>query len=359
MQPLVFAQILNVLQLHPIDMLRQIEWWIAAWVGLFIWFNIFHRIGQYFVFDVGYRVKQRFIEERFRSATALSLKWHSDHHSGEVINRINIAADALLLFCDNQYEYVQYFMQFWGPIVALAAFSQIISLTTFVGAIITVLVIKFFDYKLAVLYNVMNDLQHRVAAALYDYIGNIKTVITLRLGSQAEAEIHQRTERGYRPYMRAEGIMNSTKWAIVTSCILALEAGVILIYIVRRVRRDQPVLAGDVTALYQYLQQITGTLDAIAEKYQTVVQWHIAYEAAAIIPPVVDEQNLVQGDHTWQQVDLIGLWFQHAETLTLDDLSLSFKSGEKIAFVGESGSGKSSLMGCCAGCMSRSRSTSR
>ena len=44
------------------------------------------------------------------------------------------------------------------------------------------------------------------------------------------------------------------------------------------------------------------------------------------------------------EIAIKNLSFQYEERKIIDDLSLSIKKGEKIAFVGESGSGKSTLI---------------
>jgi ABC-type multidrug transport system fused ATPase/permease subunit len=350
LQPLIFAQILNELQTHPADLIRRLLFWFGAWVASFLWFNLFHRIARYFEFNIGYRTKQRFIKERYASATQLSLKWHSDHHSGEIINRINIAADALQNFACGQQDYVRYVMWFWGPLIGLATISWEVSLVAFVLAILIILIIKVFDQRLAHLYDIMNQMQHRIAAVLYDYLGNIKTIITLRLGQQTSIELDHRLEAGYIPYIRAEALVNATKWFIVTSAVLCLEAGVILFYILRRLHAGQTVLAGSVTALFQYLQQMSQTFYDIAEKYQQVVNWWVAYQAVEIIPPTVINGGEIQNTAAdWINTTISDLTFRHGETLTLDGITLSLTAGEKIAFVGESGSGKSSLMGVLRG----------
>ena len=246
LQPLVFAQILNILQTHPDHLFHSVLTWMGAWVGLFLWFNLFHRVGRYLEFDVAYAIKRKMLNEYYKIATNLPLSWHADHHSGDTISRINTAANALSDFVQAQYAFITYFMFFWGPIVGLAVLSWEISIAALLVAVMTIALISKFDRQLVVLYNEMNSLSNRVSAGLYDYIGNIRTVITLRLGQQTGGELDHRLQLGYRPYIRAEAVVNAGKWFMISSCTLLLEAGLILFYVWRQpvVRTRRPDCSG-------------------------------------------------------------------------------------------------------------------
>ena len=352
LQPLVFAQILNLLQTRPPQLLLHILHWIAAWIALFLWFNIFHRIARYFEFDIAYRGKQRFLNDYYRIVTELPLSWHSDNHSGETINRINKAADVLARFALSQYELIGYFMKFWGPLIGLTAFSWPIGLVAIAMAVITILVIKQFDGELAGLFGLMNELQHRVSAVLYDYIGNIKTIITLRLGTQTGHELDHRQELGYGPFMRAEAWVDGAKWFTVSLCNLVVEAGIILFYIWRCLSRGQPILAGNVSAVFQYLKQLSGTFADIAGNYQTIINLWVDYQAALPLKQALDELHRIHAESPadWKIVKIADLQFAYApDKPTLQNITLAFSPGDRIALVGESGSGKSSLMAVLRG----------
>ncbi len=60
-----------------------------------------------------------------------------------------------------------------------------------------------------------------------------------------------------------------------------------------------------------------------------------------------DDEQLIKGNainNNIGEITIKNLSFQYEERVIIDDLSLSIKKGEKIAFVGESGSGKSTLI---------------
>lgn len=350
--PLVFAQILNSLQTEQGDaMLGSVVRWTLAWAGLFVWFNFFHRVGRWFEFDVGYRIKRTFLNRYYRIATDLPLAWHSDHHSGETIDRINLAANAIFEFSLRQFVYIDQLMKFVGTLVVLAVMSWRVALVASVVAVATIFIVKAFDTRLVLAFAKLNAVNHKVSAVFFDYLSNIKTIITLRLGERTSRELDSRIAEGYAPFMRAETYLNAMKWATVTLCMMVLQVGTIFYYIWLRLQAGGGVLIGNVAAVLQYLEQMSGTFGGIAGEYQQIIHWRQNYKA------VLDLDSSVPADaarlhepFSWQAIAIEGLTFGYGkEGRTLHDVALQLKAGERVAFVGESGSGKSTLMALLRG----------
>jgi ABC-type multidrug transport system fused ATPase/permease subunit len=349
--PLVFARILNVVQEQQPDLLHRIIVWGEVWAALWIVGTAFHRLGRYLELQTAYRVKQRFINAHYAIITDLPMKWHTDHHSGETINRLNTAADAMNAFTQQQFTYIDYFMKFWGPLIGLALFSWRVSIFSLVISIVAVFIINHYDQKLVRLYKVTNDLQHLISSTLFDYIGNIRTIVTLKLGLQTGVELDHRLEAGYKPYMLSESWVNGLKWFFVPLCEFSVSLGSILLYIVTLLRAGQPVLAGNITAIYQYSSSLAGAFSNIAGCYQQIIHWDIALQTVTPIREALDlkEAGLAHGDFKAGLVVIENLTFRYGTQLTLDRIDLAFMRGDRIALVGESGSGKSSLMAVMRG----------
>ncbi len=350
-QPLVFGQILNSFQKQSDQILNTIIMWLGVWVGLFVWFNLFHRAANYFCYDVSYRVKQAFLNDYYQTVTRLPLKWHTDHHSGSTINRINTAAEALFSFGINHYQYINFFMLFWGPLIALCLLSWQVSVMAFVVSVVSIFVMWLFDKKLVVLYHQMNEIQHKVASVFYDYVSNIKTIITLRLGPSTGIEFNHQIEKGYAPSMRSESQINQMKWLSISFGVLILEAGVIFYYIWQQMARGGIVFVGNVAAVFQYLQLISNNYMGIAVSYHQIMQWRADFETAEPIKDDLKIERLTfgqQGD--WHLINITDLSFEYESgKQTLQYVGLSFARGSRVALVGESGSGKSSLMAILRG----------
>ena len=346
--PYIFAQLLNSIQILPLsEILTEAVFWILIWIGIMLWHNFIQKVGRYFEFDVGYRVKQRFLNKHYEILTQLPLKWHTENHSGETINRINLAASTLQGFATNQVIYVREILMFWGPIVALYFISWQIALASFVVAMVMIAIIRVFDKYLVRLYRRINKISHKISATFLDYVSNIKTVITLHLGSRTRQDLNSNIERGYKPYMQAEAVVNALKWFTVSLGIIALQAGALFYYIWQQVSKEGFFLVGNVVAMFQYLERLCGTFGNIAGTYQIIIRWRINFEEIEHITRELVREKIYEKPKikNFNQIEICNLTFSYEKgKKVLDDVSFLIKKHSKIALVGESGSGKSSLM---------------
>lgn len=349
--PLIFAQILNIVQLGGENLFQDIAFWMVVWVVIFTSDAFLHRFGRILEFQVSYKIYRDFINRQYQKITNLPLKWHTDHHSGDTINRINTSGTALREFTEAQFMYVEHVIMFWGPIIALSLLSWQAALIAFFVAIIAIVVIYHFDLKLVKLYHDLNENRHHVASAVFDYISNIRTIITLRLGNRTGREIDRRMEQGYDIHVQSEGIVNGVKWTTVGFIILFLQLSILLYYIWTQHAAGAVILAGNLVAMYQYLERLSRTFFGIAADYQQVLNWNTKYEAAK---PVFEageaEKSKISAPETWNKASVSRLNFEYeGGKQTLCDIDLSFAKGDRVALVGESGSGKSSIMAVMRG----------
>lgn len=352
--PLVFAQILNAIQTETNDqILKTVTFWTFVWVGMFLWFNLTHRIARYFEFNVAYNVRKTFQEKLYRTVTQLPLKWHTDHHSGDTINRINIASEALFSYTVSQFFYLGTIINFVGPITVLSFLSWKISIGVTIFSSLIIWSMKRFDRALVTAYNELNEKKHKVSAVFFDFVSNIKTIITLRLGNRTVSELSQTIDQTYRPLIYAETWVNSWKWFTLTFLIMILQLGVIFAYVWQKTMENSTILIGNVAAVFQYVRQLTDGFNQGVQHHQEIIGYHTNFRAVDSIMALssmlhVSKDNSQKINWTEAQIDNLSFYYSLSKP-TLKDIRFSFRKSEKIALVGESGSGKSSLMALMRG----------
>ena len=344
-QPYVFGQIFNVLQKNSGDVMRDVTFWIGIYILLFAVFNIFHRLGRHIEQRVAFRNRQVFINKLYAKLLNLPLKWHSDNHSGATINRIKISSEALHSFSELQFKYIEHFMMFWGPLLILTILSYKISLAAFCLAIFTIWIISKFDKVIVPLFIAENETQHKFFSVIFDYVSNIRTILTLRLYKQTKEELNNKIEIAY-PVLTNSIRINQYKWACVSFCILALEVGIVFYYISIKYNDNSMVMLGSIAAIFQYLQQLGKMFFNVTNDYQEIIRMKTDYLVSHDIMNTEEfNSDSLLEDTKWRTITINNLNFSHdSGKKILNNLNFSFNKKSKIALVGPSGGGKSSLL---------------
>ncbi|MDR2902412.1 MAG: ABC transporter ATP-binding protein/permease [Lactobacillales bacterium] len=347
--PLLFAQILNKIQVKGMDIRLSDVWGLLlAWVFCFFFSNVVYRIGRYFEIITAYRVKQNFIREHYDILTRISIEWHTNHHSGDLINRINKAATSLSTFARNQRHYIKYFLYLTYPLIVLSFISIEVSLISCVIALLSVIMIRFFDKKLHRAYARANEIQHKVSATFYDFVSNIRSIIILKLSRKTAGDLNQRIEDGFKIEMYADIIISQSKWFCISLFNMFLRAGVVIYYITVQVLRQKQIMIGNVSAIFQYLNLLCDKFADFMGDLEDMLRYKTDIES---VDPIIKAANkgtpaeILPVRKKWKMIDIKHLSFDYLETkAVLKDVSFSIPRGAKIALIGESGSGKTTLM---------------
>lgn len=353
LQPLVLGKLLNSLQQNNNGLMQEILYCLQAYVALFLVFNIFHRLGRHIEQRLAFRIKQSFVTEMYDLVLDMPLQWHQENHSGSIISRIKIAADALYSFSELQFQYIEYFFTFFGPLIALFILSTPVSCVAFLIAVVTIFVIGKFDKKLVNLFKMENDTQNEFMSAFFDCISNVRTVLALKLQNKSYVKINEKMSKAYRILVQSI-TYNQYKWAVVSLLIFLMEIGIIFYYIIAQTRVAQVIAIGSVVAMFQYLQQLSKMFFNIAACYQDIV--HMQSNFLSVFPMIVSHRGISEHKQRvfkkkWKQFKLSDVCFGYASTdkVVINDLSMELRNGEKVAIIGKNGSGKSTLLNIISG----------
>lgn len=304
-----------------------------------------HRIGRYFEFSTGYRAKQTFLTHHYHILTQLPLAWHADHHSGDIINRLNTSAEALYDFATNQMTYVKCFVAYVGPLFMLYLLSPRISLLAFIISVVAVIMIRVFDRILVKYFKQVNQINHRIAAVLFDFVSNMRTIIIVKLGSKTEIDYQRKIAQGYKPLMYLETWVNALKWFFISLFNLILQVSVVFYYIFLQLKSKDTILVGNAAAVFQYLTQMSNAFVEASREIQKLLQYKTNFEEVRLITDASYELPPKENKPKWQTLTLRDLTFAYPDKPpVLKQVHLDIVKGQKIALTGESGSGKSTLM---------------
>ncbi len=181
-KPYAFAMALNYLQKNDLGKAGQ---WLILYVVGFAVFEFGHRAARSTEIYLAFRNRKRFVLSAYDRLQALPIAWHNDHHSANLIDRINKAANALLDFGQSQSNYIEVIVNLVGSLVFLWTLSPFVAVVGCLTGAVSVVVTRWLYKKSVPEYRMQNEMFHKLAAAMMDYVGNITTIISLRLGHGA------------------------------------------------------------------------------------------------------------------------------------------------------------------------------
>ncbi len=304
-------------------------------------------------------VRERFADALHAKALALPVRWHEQHHSGETLHRMTRATASLASFAQSQFIYLQNTVSILGPIAALFFISRATGAAALAGyAAIGWFVVRI-DAFMVLLVREENRAERRYNSALVDCLGNIATVLTLRLQEPMRKMLRTRLLAIFAP-LRRNILFNEVKWGGIDLLNSAMRTGLVALYAWLDFRQRGTISVGSAVVVHQYSQQVGNVVASMAMHWNDLVRQKT--EVADVDPILnsparrAETAGVPEG---WRQIRVEGIRFVHPAAgqgqLALDDVSLELRRGQRIAVIGESGAGKSSLLRVLAGLVDAER----
>ncbi len=355
LSPYAFGKTIDLLQHFSPNLFWNVIFWLVFGVALVPLFWLFHGPARVVERKVGLKIQQRFRITIYEQLTKLPLKWHQDHHSGNIITRVNRAATALHTFAEDQFIYIETIVKFIISIGFLMWISLPVGLISLLSCMLATTVVILFDRRLIPLYESENEIDNHVGAVFFDYISNMTTVLTLRLGELTRSNLLHRIMSVW-PFFNKEAVLNEVKWFSMGIALSVTQSLILIGYIVLTLHQADGILIGTVVMIFRYQWDLSEVFYNLSAHYSDLVRKDTDIRG---LQPVLDD--IEQLAHTpagaslashWHNIKISSLNFRHASHSsrgTIHSISFTLKRGEKIALIGTSGAGKSTLLNILSG----------
>jgi len=355
LSPYTLGRTVDVLQHFEPGKLGDVIFWLVAGVVVLLLFWLFHGPARVIERRTALKIQQAFRLKLYKELTHLPLKWHQEHHSGNIISRANRSAIALYHFAENQFIYIETIVSFLTSIGFLLWISIPVGLISLLSSLVVMSIVIAFDRKLVPLYAEQNEIENHVGAGLFDYISNMTTILTLRLGELTHSNLFQRIMRVW-PFYKKDTLMNEVKWFTMMILLSVVQAAVLIGYIVHSLSTTGAIMIGLVVMIFRYQWELNNVFRDLSIYYSELVRMDTDVNG---IQPILDDiqhfAHLPKGAQIarkWHTIEIENLVFHHAageQGQIFNNVNFSIKRGEKIALIGTSGGGKSTLLNLLCG----------
>jgi ABC-type multidrug transport system fused ATPase/permease subunit len=351
-ETLVVALLLNTIQTHGVSSSNFfiLLLYLALIPIITVVFWAFHGPSRVLEITNAFLVRANYKRHLLSGTMALPVEWHTDHHSGDTIDKIEKGTNALYTFSGDTFMVINAVVSLLGSYIALTYFHFSSLYIVFGMVAVTIWIIITFDKTLIGQYKELFKAENTIAAKVYDALSNITTVIILRVEKLVLKAVSKRIMQPLALFIKNIKL-NEVKWFLVSLCSAIMTFFVLGSYVYGHVRAGTVIVIGTVYALYGYVRRINELFFRFAYMYGDIVRQRTAVMNAEEISKEFKKKMQAQErtlGKSWRELSIQSLSFSYhtkeGADLHLDAVSLSIKKGEKVALVGASGSGKTTLL---------------
>lgn len=329
--------------------------WIAVYTGLRLATTTLHHVARYLQIRVGFEVRRAESTRLFGTVVGFPLAWHTGHHAGESLSKLNRATGAAESVVGTfLWQVVEGVVKVGIASAAVFALDVLVATNVVLLGGVTVAVMIAFNRRLVERVRANNRFGDDVSRVQTDAFTNVVTIKTMRAEGRITERFADELDRGatlterFARFLELKWSATGVGYSLVVGSSLAL-------YLWGRKGSGEPFDVAPAYVLLNYLDRIFGAILAFTGYYGGLIEAATAYEgaeeldaerarlAARPAPPFLNSG--------WRTLALRGLTFRYAdaERAGLDGVDLTLTRGKTVALVGASGSGKTTLLKTLAG----------
>jgi ABC-type bacteriocin/lantibiotic exporter with double-glycine peptidase domain len=279
----------------------------------------------------------------------LPMEWHSEHHSGDVIDKIEKGSSALSQFSQYSFEIIYAAIRLFGSYLVLIYFSWPAALIVLAMLAVSVGITIHFDRILVGQYRQLNQADNHISESIFDAVSNISTVIILRVERLVYQTIAGKIDEPYSLHQMSRRY-TEWKWFLTNVCCTVMTVIVLLVYFWQHRDSKPGDLVVPLGLLYAYLRNINDVFFRFTSMYGEVIMRRSKVENAEVLSADFLPGNLT--NHVlpvnWRQLEISDLTFSYQQEDQpephLDRIALQLQRGKRVALVGKSGSGKTTIL---------------
>jgi len=352
LEPLAIGRVFNIMQETGISEqnITKILLLLGFFVLLRLAFWSLHGPARVIENKNAFLVRANYKKYLLDGVMALPPAWHTDHHSGDTIDRIEKGTTALFDFAESTFALIGQTVILVGSYIAMLFYNFHASYIVLLLILFNILIIGGFDKRLIPQWSKLNRAENKISEKIFDVVSNITTVIILRIEKLLSTSIMKRVMHPLDLHVRNSKV-NETKWFLVSMLNVLGVFGVLASYVFFSLRTETVILAGTLFILYGYVDRVNNVFFEFAYLYGNVVRRKTRVKNAEFLAEQFEpksKRKQIDLKKGWQKLEVKDLSFSYhsgaGAELHLDEINLEIKKGQKIALVGESGSGKTTTL---------------
>jgi ABC-type multidrug transport system fused ATPase/permease subunit len=348
--PLMWAKIVNVIQKQGAtpSNIWTLLWWLTLTILFEVIFWVFYGPGRIIEQRSAFWIRLNYKRFLLKEVMTQPMEWHTEFHSGDVIDKTEKGTGALYEFADNSYEIIMAAVRIVISFIMLVYYCPSSSIIVLIMIVIAIWITIRFDTLLISQYSELNKIENQISASVFDAISNISTIIILRTERLIYDSIIAKALTPLKTYNK-NIVANELKWCLTSVCCAAMTAVVLGEFLWRSAHSHTGIMLGTFFILVRYLEKIGETFFGFAGIYAGFIKRKSRIMNSEELTRDFKPENFT--NHVlpaeWKKLRIEGLYFSYfsnEEKMHLMDVSMSLKKGERVALVGSTGSGKTTLL---------------